>query len=327
MSSFSERLSAHFPNRLSLHDVERLRSDQTPEARIEIADKLARTFRVARLGSEQRRVAEDILRGLVKDTEVRVRQALAAQLKDSRDLPRELALTLARDIESVALPMLSYSEVLSDDDLIAILKTGGPAQQVAIAGRPRVSATVAEAVIDTGNETATSRLVANEGAELDERLLGRSIEKYGHSEAVSTALAQRPGVPAAITEQLMNVVTQQLISHMAEGHRLPVGVVRNLLHRARDRATLSFVSETRLSDTELEAHVAEIDAQGRLSTSLAFRALSSGDLRFFEVAMAQLAGIPLENTRVLLNDQGDDGLDALLRRALEASRHRKASAG
>ena len=315
-----------FSGQLSRRDVERLRSDRAPETRAEIATKVAAQFGGAGLSAEERRIAEDILRGLVKDAEVRVREALAAQLKDSPDLPRDLALSLAQDVESVALPMLRCSEVLSDDDLIAILKSGSPAHQVAIASREQVSATLAEAVIDSGNETAVSCLVANEGADLDSRLLGRALKEYGQSEAVHASLAQRPHLPAAVSEQLMDLVTRQIVGHLAQEHHLPIEVIRGFLSKARDRATVSMLQEEALSDEELEAHLAELDAKGRLSTSIAFRALSLGDLRFFERAMARLADIPLENARTLLDDQGDLGLESLLRTALRNSRDREALA-
>src|SRR3546814_17455518 len=75
--------------------------------------------------------------------------------------------------------MLKYSEVLTDDDLIAIVRgKDAAAQQVAIAQRPTVSTAVADALIDTGNETAVARLVANEGADLTEAALGRVITSY-----------------------------------------------------------------------------------------------------------------------------------------------------
>lgn len=308
------------PQLLSQRDVERLQADQRPESRAEIATKVAVGFKGTALGVEERRIAEDILRGLVKDAEVRVREALSAQLKDCPDLPRDVALTLAQDVESVALPVLRYSKVLTDDDLIAVLRTGGPDHQVAIASRNPVSAFLAEAVIDSGYEEAVNCLVANEGADLDSRLLGRVLTEYGQSEAVRSSLAQRPHLPAAISEQLMDVVTRQILGQLAQEHELSLGVVSSFLRKARDRATISLLQEENLTDAELRSRVADLDLQGRLSTSIAFRALSVGDLRFFEVAMARLAGIPVENARALLGDDGDLGLESLLHAALRKGR-------
>ena len=287
-----------------------------------IATKVAAGFGGSALGAEERRIAEDILRSLVKDAEVRVREALSAQLKDCPELPRDVALTLAQDVESVSLPVLRYSEVLNDDDLVSILKAGGPEHHVAIASRNPLSAFLAETVIDSGYEEAVDCLVANEGAELDSRLLGRVLTEYGQSERIRNSLARRPHLPAAISEQLMDIVTKQIVGQLAQEHALSLGAVSSFLRKARDRATISMLQEENLTDAELRSQVADLDLQGRLSTSMAFRALSVGNLRFFEMAMARLSGIPVENARALLEDDGGLGLESLLRTALRKSRGR-----
>src|SRR3546814_9276524 len=82
------------------------------------------------------------------------------------------------------------------------------AQQVAIAQRPTVSTAVADALIDTGNETAVARLVANEGADLTEAALGRVITSYQGSEAVAESIARRPNLPPAIFEHLVSAMSK-----------------------------------------------------------------------------------------------------------------------
>ena len=309
----------HSSAQLQKSDLDRLAADASPEVRRVTATKVAAQFGSDRLDESERRIAEDILRGLMKDAEVRVREALAAQLKTYSGLPHDMALTLARDVESVSLPMLEVSEVLTDADLIEIVRTGSPEKQVAIAGRPLVSADVAGALIDTRNETAVARMVANPGAALNEELLERTVAEYGHSEVVCGSLAQRPKLPAAISERLMGAVTEQLMSHLVEQKQLPTHVVRSLLQGAHDRATISMFREG-VPDDELGAHIARMDGDGRLTTSLAFRALSLGDMRFFEMAMARLTRLPLESARRLIHDDGDLGLEAILQAALTARR-------
>ncbi len=47
----------------------------------------------------------------------------------------------------------------------------------------------------------------------------------------------------------------------------------------------------------------------------ALEALSTGDLKFFEMAMARLADISVENARALIHDQGPLGLQSVLQAA------------
>lgn len=120
----------------------------------------------------------------------------------------------------------------------------------------------------------------------------------------------------------MEVVTQQLLSHLVEEKMLPTRVIKTLLQQARDRATISMFRDGAHSDADLEEHFAQLDANGRLTMSLAFRALSLGDMTFYEMAMARLAKIPLDTARTLIHDEGDLGLQAILRSALSATRNR-----
>jgi uncharacterized protein (DUF2336 family) len=300
---------------LTQDDVIRLTKDPSPEVRAEMAAKVATQFDQQKFGEVERRIAEGIFRILVKDVEVRVREALSAQLKSSRDLPHDVALALAHDVESVALPILEFCEVLSDEDLVAIVRGQSAVKQVAIAQRSRVSAMVAAALIDTGNERAVTRLVQNRGAELDERSFGRALEAYESSQAVFTAMAQRPNLPAVVSEQLISVVAQHLQSYLVKQHKLPAAMVRSLVLQARQRATAGLLAESFHSEDEVEDLVGQLEASGRLSAMLAFEALSRGDLGFFEVAMARLARIPVENARTLIHDQGPLGIQSILKAA------------
>ena len=122
---------------LSHADVLRLAQDPSGEARADMAARLAAQFDGEHLGDAERQIAEDIFRSLVKDAEVRVREALSENLKSSPMIPEDVALALANDVDSVALPVLQYCEVLSDQDLIEIIQAGSPEKQSAVAGRIR----------------------------------------------------------------------------------------------------------------------------------------------------------------------------------------------
>jgi len=99
---------------LTQDDVAKLMANPSAEMRAETTAKIAKQFEVEALSPAERQIAEDIFRKLVKDVEVRVREALATHLKNSPDLPHDVAVALARDVDSVSLPMLKFSEVLID---------------------------------------------------------------------------------------------------------------------------------------------------------------------------------------------------------------------
>ena len=249
-----------------------------------------------------------------KDAEVRVRQALSAQLKSCSELPHDVAVALANDVDSVALPMLKFSEVLSDADLLEIIGREDAGKQTAIAQRRGVSGDVASALIDTGNETAVARLVANETAALSETALERVMDDYGDSDAVSGSLSRRPSLPPRVSERLVNAIAAGLQDYLSARHDLPADSVCNLLLQARERATVSLL-EGGSSDAELDRLVDQLHKGGRLTPWLVLRALCMGDVTFFEVALAKLAKVSVQNTRVLIHDDGRLGLESLYERA------------
>src|SRR3954468_15712803 len=163
---------------LTQRDVERLLADPSPQTRAEMAAKVAASLGSVSLTEGERKLAEGIVRVMARDAVERVRQALAENLKSSLSLPRDVALTLARDVEAVALPVLGASSVLTDDDLIELVRTGTLAKQTAIAGRPEVSADVADALVETAPESAVAALVANAGAEIRAESLGRVLDRF-----------------------------------------------------------------------------------------------------------------------------------------------------
>ncbi len=300
---------------LSREDVTRLASDPSAAARADMAAKVAGQFSAKSLSPEERKIAEDIFRSLIQDAEVRVREALAESLKNATNISRDIALSMANDVESVALPILECCQVLSDEDLIEIVQGASAGKQEAIAQRAAVSADVAEALIDTGNDKAVSKLVENDGAELDDKALGRVVEEYSQSEAVAGSLAQRPNLPPAVSDQLMGVVTQHLQSYLVARHRLPVDMVRGLVSQARQRATMDMLSDSYSTEEELDALIDQLHASGRLTPEVMLDALSKGDLMFFERAMAKRADITVANARQLIHDQGPLGLQAILNAA------------
>ncbi len=296
--------------RLTQADVERLLTNPSPRTRARTTAKIAAQFDARALSPAERRIAEDIFRALVRDTEVLVREALAAHLKSTPDLPHDVALALAKDVDSVALPMLKFSEVLTEEDLIEIVRGREPAKQTAIAQRPTVTARVSEALVDTGNEQAVARLVGNEGAALSEAALDRVIDCYEQSAAVADSLARRTNLPPAISERVVSALSERLQDYLVSKHEVSPDVASTLILQARERATVTLI-DYGSSDAELDSLIEQLHRKERLTPSLLLRALCVGDLNFFERAMARVAALPLQNVRVLIHDKGMLGLEPL----------------
>ena len=298
---------------LTQADVERLIADPSADSRADAAERVARQFSTETLSDAERVLATEIFRLMVRDAEVRVREALALNLKENPSVPHDVALALANDEETVAVPVLATSAVLTDSDLIAIISSRGAAQRLAIAGRQQVSAAVSEAIVDTGDEPALTRLVANEGADLSEGLLTRVTDEFGNREGVQNALVGRSSLPVTIAERLVAQVSDVLRDELLRRHELSPAVAADLLFQARERATVKLSGESDAAD--VEQMVRQLHQNGRLTPSIVLRAACMGDMTFFEAALAELAEVPLLNAQVLIHDSGTLGLRAIFEKA------------
>ena len=296
-------------NFLTKEDVIRLLNDPSPASRVDTATKIAGGVDGESLTDQERTLAQEIFRIMVNDAEVRVREALAVNLKESPNLPRDVALNLARDVDTVSLPVLTLSEVLDDNDLAEIIHTQGEHKQMAIASRQVVSEAVSDALIETGNENVVTTLISNEGAKISDISFEKVVDTLGESEKIQNAMVNRSALPITVAEKLVTRVSEALRDKLLEKHRMSDDLTTDLLLQSRERATVLLSTEAGSGD--VQTLVRQLHENGRLTSSIILRALCMGDLRFFEAALGVLAKIPLINARTLIHDPGHLGLKRL----------------
>jgi uncharacterized protein (DUF2336 family) len=106
-------------------------AEPSAEARAQTAASVASAFASDRLSERERKISLDILQVMARGVEQQVREALAEYVKSSPLLAPSIARVLAADVESMALPIIQYSSVLSEEDLIPIVHESGEAKQAA----------------------------------------------------------------------------------------------------------------------------------------------------------------------------------------------------
>jgi len=294
---------------LSSADVSKLLQDPNGENRAAAASKVAATFENKSLTASEREIAESIFRHMLKDAEVRVRHALADSLKDNPSVPHDIATSLAKDVDAVAMPVIESSIVLTDADLIELVKTRGADVQMAVAGRDNVSEELSDVLVDSDNEKVVAKLVSNEGASIKEDTFGKVLDKYKDSDIVKQPLAHRSALPVGVAERLVTLVSEQLRDHIMTHHEVSPTMASDLLLSSREKATVSLVEGGNRST--VEELVNQLHKNGRLTPTLLLRALCMGDTTFFEVALAKKVGIPVLNAYALVHDKGDLGLTRL----------------
>src|SRR5512140_2330893 len=114
-----------------------------PGERAEATSALARAYLHSDLSANDLAAAEGAMIMLLDDSSPLVRRALAEVFASAQKAPPVVVHALAADQPDVALPVLSRSPLLLDDDLIDLVATGHSESQTAIAGRPLLSRALA----------------------------------------------------------------------------------------------------------------------------------------------------------------------------------------
>ncbi len=300
---------------LTEEDIRTLVKGATADERALAARKLCRSIDAAPpLSDPDRESAGEILRIMAADAAELVRRALAETLRSSPHVPRDVALRLARDVESIALPMLHYSPVFSDDDLAEIVRRGGPVRQLAIAQRPTLSRKVTAALSERGSERAVAAACANDNADFAEDSLQRVIGRFDTSERVLAAIAYRNVLPLSVSERLVSLVSEQVRLHLTNHHSMAPEIALQIAMGTAERATVDLVDQAGRA-ADVRAFVAHLNHGKRLTASLLLRGLAHGHMTFFEWGVAELAGVPHHRTWLMIHDAGPLGLRAIYERA------------
>lgn len=298
---------------LTDEDVRMLVKGATPDERAIAAHKICRYVDRNTLTDEERARAEEILRVMAQDATELVRRALAVTLKASPMIPRDVALRLAQDVESIALPILSMSPVFTDEDLVEIVRLGDPVRQVVIAKRPRVSKSVSKAIVQHGVERAVEAVCANDNADFAESTLQDVLARFEQSERVLAAVAYRQALPMSVTEKLIDMVSDTVRDHLLNHHEVSAELALEIALGAKERATIDLVDQAGKSG-DIRNFVAHLHKHERLTASLLLRGLAHGHMSFFEWGLSQLSAIPHHRTWMMVHDAGPLGLRAIYER-------------
>jgi len=299
---------------LDVDDVKNVVRHPDASARAIAVQRVCRDIRTKSMSDAERAFAHKLLKHISEDSAEMVRRALAVTLKNSPKLPRDIATKLARDIESIAVPVLTHSPVFTDADLVEVLKSKAAAKAIAVAKRISVSDHVARAIIRFGDSHAVAQVAANDGALISEETASQMLDIYKNDDLIAESMIARRDLPPKIVEKMISLVSDEMVTKLTKLHGVSADIAMDLASRTRERATLDFIDQAWVTQ-DLRGLVSRIHAEGRLTTSLLLRAICSGQMRFAEHSLSILSGVSLQKAVLMIHDGGPFGLKALCIRA------------
>jgi len=299
-----------------------LATDLDETVRRDLAGKIAR-LAPGLTANEQdrlRRLTYETLELLARDQIPKVRQILSDTLKDVANAPPAVIGRLARDAEiAVAAPILQFSPVLSDADLLDIINSSPiPGALSAISRRALVTFPVADAIAATDDNDAIAVLLGNASAQIREETLDRLVDRAPDIESWHKPLAQRPTLSAKTAQKLARFIATNLLQALAERHdldpeaaRAVATVVKKRLEEVHAVGPAKAEAKRAADDAQALLRARSLHAAGQLDETIIDTALSGGDRAFVAAALAVRAGLPIPLIKKAVETQSAKGIVAV----------------
>jgi len=223
-----------------------LNGDDNHSEREQLFRNMAQLFSYVsdRCDDEQVAQYDEVLCQLAELVEVEARVHVAKLLAPLERAPGTVIVKLANDDIEVARPLLEFSNVLNDDDLIDIIGHKSEAHRIAIAGRPSVPERVGEAIVEHGQKSSVVRLVRNGNAEFDKATLEKLVKRATADLEIAADLRNRPEIDWSSLRGEIDSVASKVLETLGEGDKsldpVAAGKLNAVVYnRLRNRAGFS----------------------------------------------------------------------------------------
>ena len=301
---------------VALHDAQRTYSTSSTKededngvARQRVVQTVAHILE-SDVSDNKRDMIGDILLSLVRQAESDLRESLAERLCIMNEVPEDLILFLAHDIIAVAEPILKFSSVLTDQDLLYIIQSKSAEYWQAIAQRKLLDSAVVDALVDRNDETTAKNLLLNETIALKETAIEAFAELSKYSDQLAEPLLARKELPQKVAMELFWHVSAHLRQHIIKNFQIP----KERLDAALQDALEDFADTTTLGTQEPKPSALMMDlarqygSLERINDAMLVKTLRRGQVRFFLALMANRTGLKPNTIHELMRQVNGQGM-------------------
>ena len=281
-----------------------LAKDDNEDVRAELAVKIARLMP----GLSERESAHifaltiETLECLARDAAARVRAILAEEIKVLDCVPRAVVMTLARDLDAmVSAPILQYSPLLSDADLMEIIACGQVREVLAaIACRKPLAEEVSEKLVQSLDVPAVAALLVNRDARIRKETMERIVEQAEEINAWHVPLALRADLSARAIRRIGSFVGASILERLAARHDLSDVTRIHLNRELRARLSESAGNDQNPLLSPADA-VAAARKEGQLDGLFVEQAAQAGQREMVVAALSVLANVTDQTVKKMLS--------------------------
>lgn len=282
------------------------------DARVDIAGRVGARLLLDDIPVAERQAAEALARALSEDAVERVRRHFSMTVRSAARLPRDIAMRIAHDIDSIACPFLEVTEVFSDSDWQQLILTISRGARVAIARRESLPEVAALGLAELGDTVVAETLVENPAAPMSRPVCARLVDRFCEQPWVLDKLAMRDDLVTEIVVELCDKVSSAARQALVDRYDMP-DFTEPLAVEADVSVTREMIRQS--SEDRLPYLVNALIAQNKLKPPLLLVALGDGALNFFEFALAMILVEPLNSVREVLRYGSAGDVAQMLRRA------------
>lgn len=296
-----------------------LARDESEEVRREVAAKVSRLMPeldTARADKVTEMVLE-IITVLANDQAKNVRKIVAQEVKSLTNVPESIIQQLAWDAEAeVSMPILEYSPLLSERHLLEIIRSGiDGGALAAIARRHKLTAPVSARVVSYHDENATTALVANKTADIDEETFLDVGDMASRSTKVCDKLIERDDLTLSTIRRVATFVGNAVIDRILERNkkRLQIDdeVVRDIRESVTEQIVKGAADSKSLPGEEARARAEKLFSEDQLNDKAFSKEIKKGERWFVIHALALLTGFEWEKIRDALNSKSGKSIAAV----------------
>ncbi|NBX66173.1 MAG: DUF2336 domain-containing protein [Proteobacteria bacterium] len=261
------------------------------------------------LSDAERDMVADIVTSLVRQAERDLRESISQRLCFMEEAPLEVVLQLAHDSIEVAQPVLEYSPVLTDMDLLYIIQSKSHEYWQAIARRKLLDSSVVEALVDVKEENTALNLLLNDSIELKTTALEAFAELTKYSDKLAEPLLRRKELPQKIAMDLFWHVSAQLRTHILKNFNIPKAKLDEALQDALEdfKDTAEGYHEPKPSKLMIDL-ATQYGRAGKISDAALIKTLRRGQVRFFVALMGERTGLSHETIHQIMRQVGGQGM-------------------
>jgi uncharacterized protein (DUF2336 family) len=271
-----------------------------PGERAELYSRVADLFQISapNANDNERALLVEIMRALSQQVDIRLRLSLAERLADHPDADHDLIRMLAHDRIEVATPIILKSVVLTEHDLIEIVRECSIEHCATVARRPEIPESVSTALVGTEIPDVLRALAANATARIDQPVLGRLADAAREDKTLLTNLLARQKLPQAIALRMYSWASTALRKHIVDNYKIDPKLLDQEMARAVSSELQRDFNDPHT--VRLQELVAKLAGSGQLKAGFLLKALREDQIDLFRLAFARLAEVePAQMSKIL----------------------------